>query len=330
MKLIKEVKHFSHSDLDGIGCIVMAKHLFTHTAYEVCDYDNVDDKVTNFIMKYVDEDGTVKEVCPYELILITDISVKDETAIMLDQFSKLTGVQIILIDHHKTSMYLTEYDWAEVNYEINGVKTSGTSEMMRLLVRTHPTLSAIEIKNLGIADFAEQVRLYDTWDWTRVGVDKPRLMHELLMIIGRDEFIKRFTEDLDVDFSKEEQYLLDMEVKRIERFVRKKAKQMIETELHGYKVGVVYAEEHHSVLGNELCKMFPEIDFVIIMNLGAAKVSFRATKEGIDVGAFAKEFYDGGGHAPAAGCEFKEQKRLNVFKLIMDNEDFLAKLKFMV
>ena len=94
MKVMKEVKHFSHSDLDGIGCIVMAKHIFLHTAHTICEYNDVNEKVQDFLFQYINEKGEVKEVVPYELVLITDISVNEITALMLEHFSRVTNVPV--------------------------------------------------------------------------------------------------------------------------------------------------------------------------------------------------------------------------------------------
>jgi uncharacterized protein len=192
---------------------------------------------------------------------------------------------------------------------------------MELLVRTNPMMTTMEVEELGLADFAEQVRRYDTWDWTKLGDNNPRYLHELLMIIGREEFLKRFTEDLNPQLTQSEQYLVDMELKRIDRFIKGKEKQMIKSKLHGYNIGFVYAEQHHSVLGNTICTNHPDIDFVVIMNMGAGKVSFRAVKDDINTGEFAKKYYGGGGHPKASGCEFSKDDIINSFFDIMDKQE---------
>lgn len=317
-KVLAEVKHFSHTDADGGACIVMGKRIFSFTSHEFCDYHNVDEKIVAFIREYIDEDGRVINICPYEVILITDISVTQETAMLLDYFKEVVDVDVVLIDHHKTSLYLRDFDWANVNYEIDGQKTSGTSEMYRLLVKENEILS-VDTKN-QLANFAEQIRRYDTWDWTVLGVDEPRLINELLYIIGRDEFVERFVRDLDTTLTEAEMYLVETEVKRIDRFIAGKQKQMFRAELHGYQVGVVFAEQHHSVLGNTLCKNNPDIDFVVIINMGAAKVSFRSVKKDIDVGEFAKKHYSGGGHPSAAGCEFDLDERAAIFYHLLQSK----------
>jgi oligoribonuclease NrnB/cAMP/cGMP phosphodiesterase (DHH superfamily) len=320
MKILKEVAHFTHTDADGLGCGAVGKHIFSFTKLFFCDYHNVDTIVKDFIFQYIDDDGKQKDICPYELVLITDISVKEDTAILLEHFSSVTGTQLILIDHHDTSLWLNEYDWAEVMPEIDGRKSSGTSEMFRLIVAGNPIFTIDEA--IGMESFCEQIRLYDTWDWTRVGATLPRYINELLYIIGREAWLERFINNIDPQLTEAEQYLVDTELERIDRFVTAKEKQMFKTDLHGYRVGIVYAEQNHSILGNTICQNNPDIDFVIIINMGAAKISFRSIKPEIHTGEFAKKFYNGGGHAPASGCEFSKHDREAVFEYIMNYDEF--------
>jgi nanoRNase/pAp phosphatase (c-di-AMP/oligoRNAs hydrolase) len=70
---------------------------------------------------------------------------------------------------------------------------------------------------------------------------------------------------------------------------------------------LVFAEQNISELGNELCKMNPDIDFVIMVEMGTKKISLRTVRDDIHLGELAKEI-GGGGHPKAAGAQFDEQK----------------------
>lgn len=318
MKIMKEVKHFSHSDLDGVGCIVMGKHIFLHTSHTICDYNNVNENVREFIFHYIDENGKVKDVVPYELVLITDISVNEETALMLEHFSRVTGVPILLIDHHKTSLWLNDYEWAVVEPERNGKKTSGTSEIFHLLVKESEVLTNELKRELEL--FAETVRLYDTWDWFSQNEQMAKMLNDLLYIIGYDRFIERFTEDLSISLTEQEVYLLKVDNERAERYIKSKEKTLIKTELYGYNVGVVFAEQHHSILGNTICQNNPDIDFLLIINPAIKKVSIRSVKEDIDTGEFAKKYYGGGGHPKASGFELDDTLVETVIDLLLKKD----------
>jgi uncharacterized protein len=322
MQMIKEVKHFTHSDLDGIGCLVIGKHLFTHTSPEVCDYDNVNQKVQDFILTYLNkDDGSLKEeICPYELILITDISVDTETAMLLDVFQKKSETEVILLDHHPNLEWLNAMDWAVIyNREESGLLTSGTRMMMKELAVHISELSSDEREELE--EFAETVRMYDTWDWNRQNILHPKRLNNLLYLIGRENFIKRFTTDLSTTFTESEDLVVDIEDEREKLYIERKKKELVKTSFYEYNVGIVFAEQFISTLGNEICNENEDIDFVIMINIGRSKVSYRSIRPDINVGAIAAKYFEGGGgHAYAAGSEFPPEERENVFKYLLEKD----------
>jgi oligoribonuclease NrnB/cAMP/cGMP phosphodiesterase (DHH superfamily) len=97
-----------------------------------------------------------------------------------------------------------------------------------------------------------------------------------------------------------------MEETKIERYIRRKRRELVQTFIDDYCVGIVHAESYHSELGNELGKDSPHLDYIAILNVGGKKISFRTIHETIDVSSVANQF-GGGGHAKAAGCSMTEQ-----------------------
>lgn len=82
------VKLFSHTDLDGIGCGILAKLAFCKDVdISYCDYDNIDSTVKEYLE--TEQDDTIP-------IYITDIRVNEETAELLN---KRGNAQ--LLDHHQ-------------------------------------------------------------------------------------------------------------------------------------------------------------------------------------------------------------------------------------
>ncbi len=97
-----------------------------------------------------------------------------------------------------------------------------------------------------------------------------------------------------------------MEEDKIERYIRRKKREIIQIETDGLYGGVVHAESYHSELGNELGKEYPHLDYIAILNLGGKKISFRTIHDDVDVSAVAGEF-GGGGHAKASGCSINKE-----------------------
>ena len=70
------------------------------------------------------------------------------------------------------------------------------------------------------------------------------------------------------------------------------------------KCGVVFADQYTSELGNTLCKLNPDLDFVAIINIGIGVVSFRTIKDDIDLGKDIAQKFGGGGHPKSAAMHF--------------------------
>ena len=99
-------------------------------------------------------------------------------------------------------------------------------------------------------------------------------------------------------------------------YVEQKNEQIIFADLCGRECGYVFAEKYVSELGNRLCKLHPEIDFIVMIDMGNKTVSYRAVKEDIDLGKDVAQLFGGGGHPKAAGSEFSENVQFKVFEKI--------------
>lgn len=282
------VKLFTHTDLDGVGCAILAYHAFGAENVDVtyCDYGNVNEKISAYL------DGAER----HDLIIITDISVDSITADRINEDSTTWT----LIDHHATAKWLNIYDWALILVEDDGVKTSGTSLFNDYL-------------NNILPEFAEKVRSYDTWDWTLTGDRAAKDLNDLLYLIGRDRFVHRFTRNNSVKLTAEERLLLEVERSRIDAYIRGKSAALTIRQINGYNVGIVFADRYQSELGNLIAAERDDIDLVAMID-PAKGVSYRS-KGDIDVGAFAKA-YGGGGHKNAAGSQVSDEQREAIIDII--------------
>lgn len=88
-------KLFTHTDLDGVGCAILAYLAFgrENVDVEYCNYNDVNEKVSDFLIY-----GTPGE---YKNIFITDISVSEELAKTINKYTvddqiSTTGVKLEL------------------------------------------------------------------------------------------------------------------------------------------------------------------------------------------------------------------------------------------
>lgn len=301
---------FTHTDLDGVGCAVLARLAFDENVkITYCNYDNVDLIISEFL----------DEVClGYEEgdeVYITDISVSEKVAEKID--SSNARYYIHLMDHHKTAEWLNKYSWADVSeYDGElGFKTCGTELFYKHLVNSGD-LKATERYHT----FVWAVAGYDTWAWKQMKPEEGKIIKELndlLYILGRDEFIDRCIrrkrvkgDDSMIMPSKDERMLLDRRQNEIDAYIKKKMKESINiicqiSDEEMYNCSVVFADRFISELGNRICESDKSIDCSMIFDMGACKISYRTIKPDVDVSKIAA-YFGGGGHKAAAGNHFTE------------------------
>jgi uncharacterized protein len=326
-----KVKLFTHTDLDGIGCAVVAKSAFPNAEVSYCDYDDINEKIIDFLEN--------EKVTDYDRIFITDISVNSEVAERLDLIFRggVSGVQ--LVDHHGTALWLAEkYPmWAHVRVEesnmfrhlepIEGssrekVMSSGTSLFYKFLRNKHiPNIERDE----KLKAFVEVVRRYDCWEWFNVYKnDHPKRLNDLLYIIGREKFVERFVSSPMPTFTDIEHTLLEVEQHRVNKYIWKKKRELkfanINVGEKPFRIAYVFAEQYGSLLGNSIADQYKdEIDFAVIIDVSTDSVSLRGVHDHIDLGKEVARYYGqyhnttGGGHAKSAGFRFNNEFASQLF-----------------
>ena len=321
--MTKVIKIFSHNDLDGVGAPSILKHIFCSTGIlrdstflettfsSTGKYGTIDQDICNYL-----DSGEIQAV---DEIFITDLTPQLETLQKLKEKAKCGKFNWKVIDHHKTALPMAALFpinvFVEVDYE--GKLHSATSMVCRVFQGVMPD-DANQYKNFaGIAEIAEMIRLYDTWDWTRedtlqakragqlnnlfyfMPMSKREALIEEFIQLGVNQFFNKYVDIISVLEERESQYI-DRKVSEVEH-----------TWINGLEVAYVYAEQYTSTLGNKLAKldkceqMGDPVDYSIVIH-GNNKVSLRTIRDDIDVSEIAKQMFGGGGHSKAAGGKFYE------------------------
>jgi oligoribonuclease NrnB/cAMP/cGMP phosphodiesterase (DHH superfamily) len=306
-KLPYRVKIFSHTDLDGVGPVILSKLFFEHVDYELCNYGDIDSRFEKFMDEYFEGDK-FNNADFYDFVIITDISIKPELAERFDRSVRMYSDPLgekttkkMLVDHHDV-MWLNKYPWAKVEtVNFMGIKTSATTMFYQELLGLKEIDMQEESKIAANSHtFAEQVRQWDTWEWKTNGYTKPHDLNVLLQLIGKDAFIERFSKNVSCEFTEIESPIVMSENERINTFYDKKCRELQKFKSNGYNIGVIYAEEHISLVGNIVCERNPDIDFIFIITPGRNTASLRTVKN-IDLAAIAR-LYGGNGRGKTAGC----------------------------
>ena len=281
------IKLITHNDLDGVGCYIVAKIMLEEEVdVTYCNYGDVNEEV----LKAIENENV------YSKIFITDISVTEEVANDLDKI----GEKVVLLDHHPTAMFLNKYSWAKVEeyFDIEE-KTCAT----RLLYDYFNANG-----NVYLDTFVEKVRLFDTWLWKEKYNDEDaKYLNDLRYILGKEDFANSLISKIKSKstlFNEFDLKLLAIKQREIDSYVEKKDKDLVVTEIRGYKAGVVIAESNQSELGNRLCEMHPELDLVAMVNQNG--ISYRTVKDNVNVSEIAK-YFGGGGHPKASGSSVPKE-----------------------
>lgn len=303
---------FTHTDLDGVGCAVLAKLFFAdEPCITYCDYGDIDYEVKTLL-------DNVEILQSEDKIFITDISISKELAKRIEASS--LKCEIKLFDHHATAEPLNEFSWCKVRAtdEEDHDLTCGTKMFYDHLVHQYGDL----YKN-SLCDFVDFVRQWDTWTWKNTGERgrAAKYMNDLLDIRGKYDFINHFVYQFQTKgycyYDEIDKMLLEIRQKEIQEYIHEKSQQMQNAHWGEYNVGIVFADRFISELGNQLCELYPEIDFVAIIDIANQKVSYRTISDDINLGVFAQR-YGGGGHPKAAGSQFTEDVLKETIEKIFD------------
>lgn len=301
----KGIALFTHNDLDGGGVEVVTKAHFENVTVFRCTPNDINETVKEFI-----ESGSYVY---HRLVIISDLSINGEIAEVINDNENLRQ-KFMIVDHHKSALFLNKYQFANIQVERNGVNASATSSLYSVLYNLgHNLLDGIDA--IAMHHFCEKVRRYDTWDWFNIYKDDvANMLNSLFYRQGQDEFVESMIGKLKANihyysegdwegmFTKEELSQLRFDRENTEKYINSKLKTVkVYHNVHG-KFAHVFAENHISELGNTIANEF-EVDFVALTDLSKMKISLRSIGD-FDVSAIAMK-YGGGGHKNAGGFNTK-------------------------
>lgn len=304
---MKPVKLFTHTDLDGTACNILARLYFPHVSVTYVNYNNVNQQVEQYLSN---KDH-------YESCYITDISIGIDLAEKIDH---IPNHNIQLFDHHETAASLNQYNWCHIKCQINNTLTCGTELFAKYL--SSKELYQKNIQTTALNAFIQLVCDWDTYAWK----NKPNgeLAHQLNMffqVYGQKIFtnwcLKKLKRQKFPKFNDIEHAILNTEKHRMEQYLKVKEKTMSIHKTKHYTIGIVFAEEYISEIGDQLNIKHPELDFIMLINLASNVISFRTIHNSPHLGKDVASLFNGGGHQKAAGCKIEPKFHQNLINDIV-------------
>lgn len=306
---MKNIKLFTHTDLDGVGCAVVAS-MFARKCecnidIEFCENNEVDLAVTKFIDDYT-------ENRKYDMIFITDLSVNEDLASKINQDEHLAE-NLMLMDHHETALTLNRYGWARVHVKQDSTDRDecGTSML-------YSALFSPDMRYTRLDKFVEAVRLWDTWLWKENDALEPQIYNTILKLLGREEFMNQLNPLVsdEIHFPDEWLQLYEKEVQKREVYINGAIRRSFIYNVDDNTSYIcVFANHYLSELGNRLALKHPECECCVIIH--DRGVSLRGVREDVDVSEIAAKL-GGGGHKQAAGFNFTQNVQNTLIKIILE------------
>ena len=303
------------ADIDGLSPVIFLNLIRPNLDVCLLNANDICPKVKEFIQN--------KSYKNYDEIYITDLTLDKETCELI--MSTGHDDKFFAFDHHALNLVANNYPFATaISTNDQGVNECATSLFYKFLVGKYPEI----FDKPSLRDYTELVRLSDTWDWAKTNNQDANKLSDLLNILGREEYILTFTDFLknnqEFKFTDSQLYLLEVEQKRIKRYLEESEKTMFHATLCGHPCGIVFAEQHRSLLGNYLAEKYSYcIDFVVLINMQQG-ISFRCNKDNVNVGEIAT-IYGGGGHVKASGAPMDNSLKKEIIKIILEDNNMFNK-----
>lgn len=242
--------------------------------------------VEKFIKKDLDELGG-------RFVIFADIGLSGATGEKYADILEKRG-NCVLLDHHNTSLHLSNRTWCDVRQEFCGTE----------LLRQYLQLEDESSKALAVL-----IQDHDLW------LKKDPRSVELAaftVFVGQDIFVDRF---VNRDVTKEffdplETELMKIMTRRRDQFIDQAIKKVVVKDVtwngNTCKVGYIISPEMNvSLLLDTLLSQKPELDVGCQINFEKGSVSLRS-RRGYDVSEMAK-YFGGGGHKAASGHRISDE-----------------------
>jgi len=89
----KKILLFTHTDLDGYSCYIVAKYHVNNVDVHMCEPSKVEEKMK--------ENMNANIITKYDMVILSDLSVSVEFAKEYAMFCEKCGVDFYIVDHHK-------------------------------------------------------------------------------------------------------------------------------------------------------------------------------------------------------------------------------------
>lgn len=285
------------SDIDGVSPVILLKLAKVEFDYILKEPREMDE----FVEELLKED-----LNSYQNIYITDLALSENFYKKIKESGYAYKFKIF--DHHKTHLFAKDYENVVIDIE-----ECGTTLFYNYLSKKYKFKKIVE-------DYIKHVKNLDLWLWVEKSDFMAKELGNIFDLYGRNTYIEEMYQKLKrgkkFKWNKFENKVLKIEKDTVDRYLKKKDKELYKIEYDGYLIGAVFSERYRSELGNYLSNIHPELDLVVMINMSGG-LSLRTEKD-IDISILAQKL-NGGGHKKACGAPIEEEVKESILKNIFKN-----------
>jgi hypothetical protein len=282
------------SDIDGVSPVILLKLTKVEFDYILKEPHEMDE----FVEELLKED-----LNSYQNIYITDLALSENFYKKIKESGYAYKFKIF--DHHKTHLFAKNYENVVIDIE-----ECGTTLFYNYLSKKYKFKRIVE-------DYIKHVKNLDLWLWVEKFDFMAKELGNIFDLYGRNTYIEEMYQKLKrgkkFKWNKFENKILKIEKDTVDRYLKKKDKELYKIEYDGYLIGAVFSERYRSELGNYLSSIHPELDLVVMINMSGG-LSLRTEKD-IDISILAQKL-NGGGHKKACGAPIEEEVKESILKNI--------------
>lgn len=304
----RTIKLFSHNDLDGFGAPLLLK------AVQPVMFDDTEFDMTNCGAGRIDDEFT-RWMRTAEASRFTDVYIMDMTPDSDYTFQQLNANfanHWLVFDHHESEEDLrSKYAANSITAANPSVNPSATSLVWDWLQQQPHFADLPNQRRTDLAYLVELIRAYDTWDWQndpdmsateRTAADNLDQLFWFYPLQDSASFVEGVLKAGWPKYQEENRLLIHTLNERRAKYLKSHLKDMITTTIAGHQFGVVYADDYKSEIAYELLEQHPDVDAALVVS--PVSISLRSNGK-LDVAKFAEKYFNGGGHADAAGGRLK-------------------------
>ena len=282
------------SDIDGVSPVILLKLTKVEFDYILKEPHEMEE----FVEELLKED-----LNSYQNIYITDLALSESFYKKVKESGYAYKFKIF--DHHKTHLFAKNYENVVIDIE-----ECGTTLFYNYLSKKYKFKKIVE-------DYIKHVKNLDLWLWVEKFDFMAKELGNIFDLYGRNTYIEEMYQKLKrgkkFKWNKFENKILKIEKDTVDRYLKKKDKELYKIEYDGYLIGAVFSERYRSELGNYLSSIHPELDLVVMINMSGG-LSLRTEKD-IDISILAQKL-NGGGHKKACGAPIEEEVKESILKNI--------------